>query len=39
LGELDVVLDRVQNRFGASSITRGVLLGADQGLSVPLLPD
>ncbi|MDQ1737460.1 MAG: polymerase [Pseudonocardiales bacterium] len=39
LGELDVVLDRVQNRFGASSITRGVLLGTDQGLSVPLLPD
>jgi len=36
---LDSVLDDVRERFGASAITRAVLLGRDQGLSVPLLPD
>jgi DNA polymerase-4 len=29
----------VRDRFGSSSITRAVLLGRRQGLSVPLLPD
>jgi DNA polymerase IV len=36
---LDTVLDDVRNRFGPDALTRAVLLGRDQGLSVPLLPD
>jgi DNA polymerase-4 len=36
---LDVALDDVHDRFGSSAVTRAVLLGRDQGLSVPLLPD
>jgi DNA polymerase-4 len=36
---LDAVLDEIRERFGASAVTRAVLLGRDQGLSVPLLPD
>ncbi|MGH9118331.1 MAG: DNA polymerase IV, partial [Acidimicrobiales bacterium] len=36
---LDAALDEVRDRFGSSAITRAVLLGSDQGLSVPLLPD
>jgi DNA polymerase IV len=36
---LDTVLDRVRERFGSSAITRGVLVGRDEGLIVPLLPD
>jgi DNA polymerase IV len=38
-GALDAALDEVRDRFGAAAITRAVLLGRDQGLSVPLLPD
>jgi DNA polymerase-4 len=38
-GALDAVVDDVCERFGAGAITRAVLLGRDQGLSVPLLPD
>jgi DNA polymerase-4 len=38
-GGLDAVLDDVRERFGLKSITRAVLLGRDEGLSVPLLPD
>jgi DNA polymerase IV len=37
--ELDAALDRVRERFGSAAITRGVLVGRDPGLSVPLLPD
>ncbi len=37
--QLDATLDRVRERFGSSAITRGVLLGRDPGISVPLLPD
>jgi DNA polymerase-4 len=37
-GALDAALG-VRERFGAAAITRAVLLGRDQGLSVPLLPD
>jgi DNA polymerase IV len=29
----------VRDRFGTAAITRAVLLGRDQGPSVPLLPD
>jgi DNA polymerase IV len=36
---LDATLDEVRDRFGSGAITRAVLLGRDQGLSVPLLPD
>jgi len=36
---LDATLDDVRDRFGSAAITRAVLLGRDQGLSVPLLPD
>jgi len=38
-GALDSALDAVRERFGPTAITRGVLLGRDQGLTVPLLPD
>jgi DNA polymerase-4 len=38
-GALDAALDEVRDRFGPAAITRAVLLGRDQGLSVPLLPD
>jgi DNA polymerase IV len=38
-GALDVALDEVRARFGVGAITRAVLLGRDQGLTVPLLPD
>jgi len=36
---LDATLDVVRDRFGSDAITRAVLLGRDQGLTVPLLPD
>jgi DNA polymerase-4 len=37
--DLDAALDRVRERFGSDAITRGVLVGRDPGISVPLLPD
>jgi DNA polymerase-4 len=37
--QLDAVVDQVRDRFGSEAITRAVLLGRDQGLAVPLLPD
>jgi len=36
---LDAAIDEVRLRFGSKAITRGVLLGRDQGLTVPMLPD
>jgi DNA polymerase IV len=36
---LDAALDEVRERFGSAAVTRAVLLGRDQGLSMPLLPD
>jgi DNA polymerase-4 len=36
---LDEALDEVRDRFGSTSVTRGVLLGRDRGFEVPLLPD
>jgi DNA polymerase-4 len=36
---LDAALDDIRDRFGSAAITRAVLLGRDQGLTVPLLPD
>ncbi len=38
-GALDTALDDVRDRFGSAAVTRAVLMGRDQGLSVPLLPD
>jgi DNA polymerase-4 len=38
-GELDAALDEVRARFGAAAVTRAVLLGRDDRLSPPLLPD
>jgi DNA polymerase IV len=38
-GALDAAVDNVRDRFGSDAVTRAVLLGRDQGLSVPLLPD
>ena len=37
--ELDSALDQVKDKFGTNAITRGILLGRDQGLTVPMLPD
>ncbi|MBV9603666.1 MAG: DNA polymerase IV, partial [Solirubrobacterales bacterium] len=37
--DLDAVVDRVRDRFGSGAITRGVLVGRDPGVWVPLLPD
>jgi DNA polymerase-4 len=39
LAALDGAIDEVRERFGVEAITRGVLLGRDPGLTVPLLPD
>jgi DNA polymerase-4 len=36
---LDRALDEVRDRFGSGAITRAVLLGRDQGTTMPLLPD
>ena len=38
-GALDAAVDRVRERFGSSAIGRALLIGRDQGLTVPLLPD
>jgi DNA polymerase IV len=38
-GELDLAIDRIRERYGSKAITRGVLLGRDTGLVVPMLPD
>jgi DNA polymerase-4 len=39
LDSLDAALDNLRDRFGTAAITRAVLLGRNQGLEVPLLPD
>jgi DNA polymerase-4 len=36
---LDAALDEVRNRYGSKAITRGLLVGRDPGISMPLLPD
>jgi DNA polymerase-4 len=36
---LDAALDEIWGRFGTDAITRALLLGRDQGLTMPLLPD
>jgi DNA polymerase-4 len=36
---LDAAVDAVRDRYGASAITRAVLLGRDPGIAMPQLPD
>jgi len=36
---LDTAMDDVRDKFGSKAVTRAVLLGRDEGVSVPLLPD
>ncbi len=36
---LDTAVDEVRERFGSKAITRGVLLGRDSGIEMPLLPN
>jgi DNA polymerase-4 len=38
-GALDAAIDDVRARFGSAAVTRAVLLGRDQGITMPLLPD
>ncbi len=38
-GALDAALDDIRDRFGSAAIARAVLIGRDQGPTVPLLPD
>jgi DNA polymerase-4 len=38
-GALDATLDDLRSRFGSDVVTRAVLLGRDQGLTMPMLPD
>jgi DNA polymerase-4 len=38
-GPVDGVLDDVKDRFGTMAITRAVLLGRDDGIEMPRLPD
>jgi DNA polymerase IV len=37
--ELDGAADGIRERFGSSALTRGVSLGRDEGLPLPLPPD
>lgn len=37
--DLDAAVDQVRRRYGNSALTRGVLVGRDQGLEMPQLPD
>lgn len=39
LASLDAALDAIRDRYGAGSVTRGVLVGKDPGLVMPMLPD
>ncbi len=37
--DLDAAVDRVRRRYGNAALTRGVLVGRDQGMEMPHLPD
>jgi DNA polymerase-4 len=37
--ELDAAVDEVRERYGSQAVIRAVLLGRDEGWSVPMLPD
>jgi DNA polymerase-4 len=36
---IDTTVDGLRDRFGATAVTRAVLLGRREGIHVPLLPD
>ena len=36
---LDSALDEIRNRYGSGAVTRGVLVGRGEDLTMPLLPD
>ena len=36
---LDAAVAEVRDRFGSTAITRGVLVGRNPGVTMPLLPD
>ena len=36
---IDAAVDEVRDRFGSSAVTRAALLGRDQGIAMPMLPD
>ena len=38
-GALDAAVDEVRDRYGSAALTRAVLLGRGEGLSMPMLPD
>jgi DNA polymerase-4 len=38
-GPVDGVLDDVKDKFGTAALTRAVLLGRDEGIEMPRLPD
>ncbi len=38
-GALDAAVDGVRDRYGSASLTRAVLIGREEGLTMPLLPD
>jgi DNA polymerase-4 len=38
-GALDAAVDDVRDRFGSTAVKRAVLLGRDEGFSIPMLPD
>jgi DNA polymerase IV len=37
--QLDAAVDRVRRRFGNDALTRGILVGREPGIEVPLLPE
>lgn len=37
--DLDAAVDAIRERFGSASVGRAVLLGREQGMTVPMLPD
>ena len=37
--DLDAAVDEVRERYGSQALIRAVLLGRDEGWSVPMLPD
>ena len=37
--DLDAAVDEVRHRYGSQAVIRAVMLGRDEGWSVPKLPD